>query len=108
MLKFFFNLVLHFWFMENKPDVSDWLQMRAAFARSNALWSVVGHVIGLGDRHLDNILMLKESGEVMHVDFSFLFDRGKRLGVPEVVPFRLTQNMVDVFGVTGVHGTFQV
>ena len=30
--------------------------------------------------------------------------QGKALTVPELVPFRLTQNIVDAMGVTGVEG----
>jgi serine/threonine-protein kinase ATR len=35
----------------------------------------VGHVVGLGDRHGENILIDASSGDVVHVDFSCLFDR---------------------------------
>ena len=51
----------------------------------------VGHVLGLGDRHLDNILLDLASGQVVHIDFNLSFDKGALLRVPEVVPFRLTQ-----------------
>lgn len=47
------------------------------------------------------------AGETMHVDFGCLFDHGLTLEVPEMVPFRLTQNVVDSFGVSGVEGTFR-
>lgn len=47
------------------------------------------------------------AGETVHVDFGCLFDRGLVLEVPERVPFRLTQNVVDCFGVSGVEGTFR-
>lgn len=40
----------------------------------------------------------------MHVDFNCLFEKGKTLETPERVPFRLTQNLVDGLGVTGVEG----
>ena len=43
----------------------------------------------------------------MHVDFSCLFEMGLALAVPEVVPFRLTQNLVDALGVTGYEGVFR-
>lgn len=36
-----------------------------------------------------------------------MFDRGLILGVPERVPFRMTQNVVDCFGVSGVDGAFR-
>jgi hypothetical protein len=44
-------------------------------------------------RHLDNLLLDTDTGELLHIDFSVCFDKGKGLGVPEVVPFRLTQMM---------------
>jgi PI-3-kinase-related kinase SMG-1 len=53
----------------------------------------LGWLLGLGDRHLDNLLLDTESGELLHIDFSVCFDKGAGLGVPEVVPFRLTQMM---------------
>ena len=48
-------------------------------------------MLGLGDRHLDNILLDLASGQVVHIDFNLSFDKGALLRVPEVVPFRLTQ-----------------
>ena len=43
----------------------------------------------------------------MHVDFACLFDKGLELGQPEVVPFRLTQNMIDACGIQGYEGVFR-
>lgn len=43
---------------------------------------------GLGDRHGENILIDQASGDVVHVDFSCLFDKGLTLEKPEMVPFR--------------------
>ena len=59
---------------------------------------MVGYVIGLSDRHLGNILVDTETGETCHIDFGQLFDIGKRMLTPERVPFRLTANIIDVFG----------
>ena len=136
----------------------------------------VGHIVGLGDRHGENILFDAASGDVVHVDFSCLFDKacprltlqsllskaaqcmptsgvalqgsrglllpclpfelmlahlvhgslcpwhkenevksertgcwlqGLTLETPEVVPFRLTQNLVDGFGASGVEGVYR-
>ncbi|CAE7243422.1 smg1 [Symbiodinium natans] len=76
----------------------------AAFANSVGLSSVLGHLIGLGDRHLDNLLLDLITGEVVHVDYSICFDRGARLRVPERVPFRLSRCMVHALGAFGVSG----
>ena len=41
---------------------------------------------------------------MIHVDFDCLFEKGQALETPEIVPFRLTHNIIDGFGVTGVEG----
>ena len=50
-------------------------------------------MLGLGDRHLDNILLDTARSEVIHIDFNVLFDQGRNLRVPEIVPFRLTPTL---------------
>lgn len=61
-----------------------------------------GYIIGLGDRHLDNVLIDLLTGDVVHIDYNVCFEKGKTLRVPEKVPFRLTPNIKDALGVTGV------
>lgn len=61
-----------------------------------------GYIIGLGDRHLNNILIDSRSAEVVHIDLGVAFEQGRFLNTPELVPFRLTQNLVDGMGVTGI------
>ena len=51
---------------------------------------MVGHIVGLGDRHGENILFDSTTGDCVHVDFSCLFDKGLQLQKPELVPFQLT------------------
>ncbi|CAI5488259.1 unnamed protein product, partial [Closterium sp. Naga37s-1] len=102
-----FPPLFHRWFPRAFPDPSAWLAACAAFTRSCAVWSMVGHVVGLGDRHGENLLVDGASGECVHVDFSCLFDKGLSLQQPELVPFRLTQNMVDGFGISGCEGMFR-
>lgn len=97
----------HLWFLEQFPDPTQWLEARTRFTRSAAVWSCVGHVIGLGDRHTLNILLDVTNGECVQVDFDCIFDHGLTLPVPELVPFRLSPNMVDAMGVTGIEGTFR-
>ncbi|KQK13313.1 hypothetical protein BRADI_1g09310v3 [Brachypodium distachyon] len=78
------------------------------FSSSLAAMSIVGHILGLGDRHLDNILMDFSNGDVVHIDYNVCFDKGKRLKIPEIVPFRLTQTIESALGLTGVEGVFRV
>lgn len=100
--------VLHNWFIEQFPDPAIWYVARKTYIRTSAVMSIVGYVIGLGDRHCENILFLKESGASLHIDFDCLFEKGKTLPTPEIVPFRLTQNMVDAMGITGIEGPFRI
>ena len=41
------------------------------------------------------------------MDFAMLFEKGRTLKVPEVIPFRLTPNIVAAFGIAGTEGPFQ-
>lgn len=62
---------------------------------SFALTSIVGYILGIGDRHLDNILIDFASNTAVHIDFNLVFDMGQKLRIPETVPFRLTENIVQ-------------
>ncbi|XP_021731674.1 LOW QUALITY PROTEIN: serine/threonine-protein kinase SMG1-like [Chenopodium quinoa] len=77
------------------------------YCGSLAAMSMVGHIFGLGDRHLDNILIDFFSGDIVHIDYNVCFEKGQRLKVPEIVPFRLTQTLEAALGLTGVEGLFR-
>uniref|UniRef100_A0A8D0AST5 Serine/threonine-protein kinase ATR n=1 Tax=Sander lucioperca TaxID=283035 RepID=A0A8D0AST5_SANLU len=99
--------VFHEWFLRTFPDPTSWYSSRSAYCRSTAVMSMVGYVLGLGDRHGENILFDSFTGECVHVDFNCLFNKGETFDVPEVVPFRLTQNMVHAMGPMGTEGLFR-
>ena len=63
--------VLYWWFVQQFNDAHAWFESRTNFTLSAAAWSAVGHVIGLGDRHSENILVDKSNGECVHVDFDW-------------------------------------
>lgn len=65
-----------------------WWARTASYTRSLATASIVGYCLGLGDRHLDNLLLDTATAEVVHIDYNIAFDKGAKLRVPEVVPFR--------------------
>ncbi|KFD63307.1 hypothetical protein M514_07236, partial [Trichuris suis] len=89
-----------FWCAHTHAD--KWWEVQSAFIRSAAVASMVGYVVGLGDRHLDNLLINFDTGEMVNIDYNLCFDRGKHLRVPETVPFRLTQNIECALGIGGV------
>ena len=99
--------VFHEWFLEMFSEPGAWFASRLRYTRTSAVMSMVGTVLGLGDRHGENILFDQLNGDTVHVDFNCLFDKGLGFEKPERVPFRLTHNMVDAFGVTGYEGVFR-
>lgn len=48
---------------------------RVAYARTSAVISMIGYILGLGDRHGENILFDSTNGDTVHVDFNCLFNR---------------------------------
>ncbi|XP_062915129.1 serine/threonine-protein kinase SMG1 isoform X2 [Mobula hypostoma] len=99
-------LAKELWCSCTTPD--EWWRVTQSYARSTAVMSMVGYIIGLGDRHLDNVLIDMTTGEVVHIDYNVCFEKGKSLRVPEKVPFRMTQNIETALGVTGVEGLFRL
>lgn len=71
--------------------MSAWWQASQTFASSLGITSAFGYLIGLGDRHLDNLLIDLTTGTLIHIDFNVCFDEGRSLRVPELVPFRFTR-----------------
>lgn len=51
-----------------------WLDRRQNYSRTLAVMSMVGHILGLGDRHPSNLLMDRVSGRIVHVDFGDCFE----------------------------------
>ncbi|XP_035229827.1 serine/threonine-protein kinase SMG1-like, partial [Stegodyphus dumicola] len=85
----------------------EWWNVTQTYNHSTAVMSIIGYIIGLGDRHLDNVLVDLSTGEVVHIDYNVCFEKGKNLRVPEKVPFRMTPNIRTALGLTGVEGVFR-
>ncbi|KAJ1470172.1 phosphatidylinositol 3 and 4-kinase-domain-containing protein, partial [Baffinella frigidus] len=88
--------VFRHFFLEQSSSALEWFRMRLAYTRSVAASSMAGFIVGLGDRHPSNILVRQDParfGEVVHIDLGIVFDQGKLLSIPEMLPFRLTRDM---------------
>ncbi|KAJ2840364.1 hypothetical protein FBU31_000476 [Coemansia sp. 'formosensis'] len=65
--------------------------------KSIGMASVAGYVLGVGDRHLGNMLVCS-SGRLVNIDFNVCFDFGGASNVPEQVPFRMSPILEYVCG----------
>jgi len=70
--------------------------------------SMVGYILGLGDRHPSNIMLERQTGQVVHIDFGDCFEVAMlREKFPEKIPFRLTRMLVKAMEVSGIEGSFR-
>jgi hypothetical protein len=73
-----FSPSFRFFFLERFGScMESWHAAKMNFTRSVAVSSIVGHILGIGDRHLGNILIHQGTGEVVHIDFGIVFEQGK-------------------------------
>ncbi|KAJ3319429.1 phosphatidylinositol kinase- protein kinase tor1 [Boothiomyces sp. JEL0866] len=87
----------------------EWLSRRTTFTRSLAAMSMVGYILGLGDRHPLNIMISRVTGKVIHIDFGDCFEVAMhRKHFPERIPFRLTRMLVNAMEIGGYKGTYKI
>uniref|UniRef100_A0A3B5QIU8 DNA-dependent protein kinase catalytic subunit n=1 Tax=Xiphophorus maculatus TaxID=8083 RepID=A0A3B5QIU8_XIPMA len=81
--------------MCNGPEA--FLSLRSHFITSHALLCVSHWVLGIGDRHRSNFMINMETGGMIGIDFGHAFGSATQfLAVPELMPFRLTQQFVNL------------
>ena len=95
-----------FWLKSSSSEI--WLSRRSKYARSLAAMSMVGYILGLGDRHPSNLMLDQFTGKILHIDFGDCFEVAMtRDKFPEKIPFRLTRMLTHALEVSGVEGTFR-
>ncbi|GMR47395.1 hypothetical protein PMAYCL1PPCAC_17590 [Pristionchus mayeri] len=91
------------------PNSEVWFERRTNYTRSIACMSMVGHILGLGDRHPSNLMLDRLTGKIVHIDFGDCFEVAQtREKYPEKIPFRLTRMLVQAMEITGIEGNFRL
>lgn len=81
----------------NAASVETFYILRKNFINSMAVMNICHWILGVGDRHLMNILIAKKTGILIGIDFGLAFGAATRnLAIPEMIPFRLTSHFVNV------------
>ncbi|KAK5939777.1 phosphatidylinositol kinase- protein kinase tor1 [Knufia obscura] len=86
-----------------------WLERRTNYTRSLGVMSMVGYILGLGDRHPSNLMLDRTTGKIIHIDFGDCFEVAMhREKYPERVPFRLTRMLTFAMEVSNIEGSFRI
>jgi FKBP12-rapamycin complex-associated protein len=86
-----------------------WLERRTNYTRSLGVMSMVGYILGLGDRHPSNLMLDRITGKIIHIDFGDCFEVAMhREKYPERVPFRLTRMLTYAMEVSNIEGSFRI
>ncbi|KAI8922597.1 kinase-like domain-containing protein [Entophlyctis helioformis] len=74
------------------PDIPP--HIMDTYIRSTSGYCVITYLLGIGDRHLDNLL-LTQDGCLFHIDFGFILGRDPK---PFPPPMKLCKEMVEAMG----------
>lgn len=87
------NMTLQNFILNNNQDKRiD--SIKQTFIQSLAIYSIITYILGIGDRHLDNIMVTK-AGILFHIDFSFCIGHDPKPFYPSI---RITKEMIDMVG----------
>jgi len=79
---------------KHNPKPKDMAKALDTFVKSTAGYCVITYILGIGDRHLENLL-LTTAGHLFHIDFGFIFGRDPKPWPP---PMKFCKEMVEAMG----------
>ena len=88
--------------IRGSSSITDWSQRRNFYIVSLAVKCITGHMLGVENRYLRNIMMVSETAKVYNVCFGECF-----YAQHIKLPFRLTRIMQKALDATGVKGSLR-
>ena len=89
------NCILNYWANAYNTNINNIPHnVLTTFITSCAAYSVITFILGVGDRHLDNLLVGK-SGHFLHVDFGYIFGEDPK---PFPPPMKICSEMIEAMG----------
>ena len=102
-IKYKYNTTLQNYIMDLNPNLTV-TQLRKKFIKTCVSSCVLCYVLGVGDRHLENILVTKD-GRLLQIDFSYILgDDPKNLDVE----MKITEDMLMMLGGTNSDCYYQL
>lgn len=102
-IKYKYNTTLQNYIMDLNPTLTV-TQLRNKFIKTCVSSCVLCYVLGVGDRHLENILVTKD-GRLLQIDFSYILgDDPKNLNIE----MKITEDMLTMLGGTNSDCYYQL
>jgi phosphatidylinositol 3-kinase len=97
ILKKYNNVILSYYKVISEKNEERLKKYLDSYINSCAGYCVVTYILGIGDRHLEN-LMIDNRGRLFHIDFGFILGKDPKPAPP---PIKLCQEMVECMGGKG-------
>lgn len=87
------NFTIQNFIMENNLQ-NTIKELRNRFIRSTASYCIITYLLGIEDRHMDNI-MIHRNGKLFHIDYGYILGHDPKLSKTYI---RITPEMLDAMG----------